>query len=143
MNDVWRVVRFDETTKKLREVASSRLALCHRRGLLYDLNVTDVAGLERIELFEWCARTARVWRAASHHTEEADMATMAIREIMPQFTYDHLPDHLAEISRPFCELALKMQRQLPESMETYMTLRKIMEAKDCAVRSYLSARSGA
>ena len=53
------------------------------------------------------------------------------------FKYEHLPPHLQEISKPFCELAHQMANQLPANPETTTALRKLMEAKDCAVRSAL------
>ena len=53
------------------------------------------------------------------------------------FKYEHLPAHLAEISKPFCELAHKMVKELPPNPETTVALRKLMEAKDCAVRAKL------
>ena len=53
------------------------------------------------------------------------------------FVYDHLPEHLKEVSKPFAELAKQMQSQLRESPEKTAMLRKLLEAKDCAVRAQL------
>lgn len=53
------------------------------------------------------------------------------------FKYDHLPEHLQKVSKPFCELAKWMSEQLPENPELTTALRKLLEAKDCAVRSLL------
>jgi hypothetical protein len=50
------------------------------------------------------------------------------------FKYDHLPEHLQEISKPFSELAHKIN-ELPPNPETSTALRKLLEAKDCAVRA--------
>lgn len=50
------------------------------------------------------------------------------------FEYEHLPDHLKEISRPFAALAETIRQTLPMSAETAAALRKLLEAKDCAVR---------
>lgn len=58
-------------------------------------------------------------------------------EILNHFKYDHLPIHLQEISKPFCDLAIGFTNILPERYETVVMLRKILEAKDCAVRSFL------
>jgi hypothetical protein len=54
------------------------------------------------------------------------------------FSYDHLPHHLQDISRPFCELAddLAAQSHL-HGPEVDVALRKLLEAKDAAVRSAL------
>jgi hypothetical protein len=53
------------------------------------------------------------------------------------FSYTHLPERLAEISRPFCELAYDMTGKLPRNPERSAALRKLLEAKDCAVRAEL------
>lgn len=55
--------------------------------------------------------------------------------ILSFFKYDHLPPHLAEISKPFCELAHRMAKGLPAGAEVSAGLRKLLEAKDCAVRA--------
>lgn len=51
------------------------------------------------------------------------------------FTYDHLPEHLQEASKPFCELAAFIIERIPSNPERTVALRKILEAKDCAVRA--------
>ncbi len=53
------------------------------------------------------------------------------------FKYQHLPTHLQEISKPFCDLAEHMNNTLPNNTELSMGLRKLLEAKDCAIRSKL------
>lgn len=58
-------------------------------------------------------------------------------EILKFFKYDHLPDHLKVISKPFGDLANEMADLLPENNETLFALRKLLEAKDCAVRAFL------
>lgn len=53
------------------------------------------------------------------------------------FTYRHLPNHLQEVSAPFCELAFSLVEKLPRNPERTVALRKLLEAKDCAVRAAL------
>jgi hypothetical protein len=53
------------------------------------------------------------------------------------FKYDHLPQHLQEVSKPFCDLAMHLVETLPLNPETTVALRKLLEAKDCAVRAKL------
>lgn len=53
------------------------------------------------------------------------------------FTYEHLPPHLQVISKPFGELAHKICEILPRNPERTTALRKLLEAKDCAVRAQL------
>jgi hypothetical protein len=57
--------------------------------------------------------------------------------IVSFFRFDHLPDHLQAISRPFAALALQMAAQPSQPAETAAGLRKLLEAKDCAVRAGL------
>jgi hypothetical protein len=51
------------------------------------------------------------------------------------FAYAHLPPHLQDVSRPFSELAHRLARELPENPERTVAIRKLLEAKDCAVRA--------
>lgn len=53
------------------------------------------------------------------------------------FAYEHLPPHLQVISKPFGELAKTIAETLPENPEKTTALRKLLEAKDCAVRAQL------
>lgn len=58
--------------------------------------------------------------------------------IMQYFTYAHLPPHLQDASKPFCDLAETMVATLPSNPERSAGLRKLLEAKDCAVRAVLA-----
>lgn len=61
-----------------------------------------------------------------------------IRDRMLQFfSYAHLPEHLQAVSAPFCELATQIVDTLPMNPERTVALRKLLEAKDCAVRAVL------
>ena len=57
--------------------------------------------------------------------------------LMQFFEYAHLPEHLQQISRPFGELAQLISDTLPGNPEKTTALRKLLEAKDCAVRARL------
>lgn len=58
--------------------------------------------------------------------------------IMQFFAYEHLPEHLQAISKPFCELATWIENELPLNAERSVALRKLLEAKDAAVRAKLA-----
>lgn len=51
------------------------------------------------------------------------------------FTFEHLPDHLKSVSKPFADLASAIERDLPRNPERTVVLRKLLEAKDAAVRA--------
>jgi hypothetical protein len=61
--------------------------------------------------------------------------------IMQYFAYDHLPSKLQEVSKPFCDLAFQVQAGLPRNPERTVALRKLLEAKDAAVRAALAQPS--
>lgn len=53
------------------------------------------------------------------------------------FAYEHLPERLQKVSRPFGELAHQLMADLPGNPERTVALRKLLESKDCAVRAML------
>lgn len=53
------------------------------------------------------------------------------------FAYDHLPPHLQAVSKPFCDLAQHIVATLPRNPERSVSLRKLLESKDCAVRALI------
>jgi hypothetical protein len=57
--------------------------------------------------------------------------------MMQFFAYEHLPAHLQAVSKPFGELAKQIVETLPQNAERTAGLRKLLEAKDCAVRALL------
>lgn len=72
--------------------------------------------------------------------------------ILQFFAYEHLPPSLAIISRPFCDLAHAIVKgdnveeagsvtiggPIPRNPERTVALRKLLEAKDAAVRAALA-----
>ena len=54
------------------------------------------------------------------------------------FSYDHLPEPLQDVSRPFAELAERIVSFLPRNPERTVALRKLLEAKDAAVRAFIA-----
>lgn len=54
------------------------------------------------------------------------------------FAYSHLPDHLKEVSKPFSDMAVWVIENLPRNPERTVALRKLLEAKDAAVRARLT-----
>jgi hypothetical protein len=62
---------------------------------------------------------------------------MATDRMLQFFDYEHLPQHLQEVSRQFAMVATWMVDMLPQNAERTVGLRKLLEAKDCAVRARL------
>jgi len=57
--------------------------------------------------------------------------------ILQFFAYSHLPVHLQSVSQPFASLADAVML-LPRNPERTVALRKLLEAKDAAVRAALA-----
>lgn len=60
-----------------------------------------------------------------------------MQNLIQFFAYQHLPPHLQAVSKPFADLAIDLERDLPANPESTTALRKLLEAKDCAVRAVL------
>lgn len=69
----------------------------------------------------------------------APMVTLhfAVTHVLQFFAWHHLPEPLQLVSRPFGELANQVAVRAPSSPETTVALRKLLEAKDAAVRAAL------
>lgn len=61
--------------------------------------------------------------------------------IMQFFAWQHLPKELQDVSAPFGELAARIETDLPRNPERTVALRKLLEAKDAAVRAKLFKES--
>jgi hypothetical protein len=58
--------------------------------------------------------------------------------IMQFFAWTHLPAELGAVSRTFAEAARRIVRTLPRNPERTVALRKLLEAKDAAVRALVA-----
>ncbi len=59
--------------------------------------------------------------------------------ILQFFAYSHLREDLQMVSRPFGDLAIAIVDTLPRNPERTVALRKLLEAKDAAVRAKIYA----
>jgi len=57
--------------------------------------------------------------------------------VLQFFACSHLPAHLQDVSKPFGDLAATIAATLPRNPERTVALRKLLEAKDAAVRAKL------
>lgn len=62
---------------------------------------------------------------------------MATDRMLQFFAFGHLKPDLQVISEPFHDLAVLIVDMLPPNPERTVALRKLLEAKDCAVRARL------
>lgn len=72
-------------------------------------------------------------RVADHVDVEAPKRSP--NAILKYFAYEHLPPHLQAVSKPIGDLARAMDEALPDGEEKSAGLRKLLEAKDCFVRT--------
>lgn len=69
---------------------------------------------------------------------ETDKVTPPKFPILAFFKHDHLPQKLSEIARPYAQLAVRLAgTDTIHPAEVAAGLRKLLEAKDCAVRAAL------
>jgi hypothetical protein len=66
-----------------------------------------------------------------------DAQVLTGERMLQYFKYEHLPPALQAISKPFGDLAVHIVHTLPPNPERTVALRKLVEAKDCAVRAAL------
>lgn len=64
-------------------------------------------------------------------------AQMESDPLIQFFAFEHLPPHLREISEPFGALADAIVAALPDNKDRHKSLRRLLEAKDWAIRSRL------
>lgn len=57
--------------------------------------------------------------------------------VLRYFHYSHLPATLQPRSKPFCDLARLIIDTTPRNAERTVALRKLLEAKDAAVRAHV------
>ncbi len=63
-----------------------------------------------------------------------------LRELDPMlqwFSYQHLPEHVQGVSRPFSEFAEWLCGEIEPGAERTQALRKLLESKDAAIRAKL------
>lgn len=63
-------------------------------------------------------------------------------KILKYFEYRHLPERLADVSKEFAVIATWVDEFLPDCEEKSVALRKLLEAKDAAVRAKLEDKPG-
>lgn len=64
----------------------------------------------------------------------------SVSALLRYFACDHLPPHLATVSEPFGALARSLADRY-EGAEVTVAIRKLLEAKDCAVRAAVDAHA--
>jgi hypothetical protein len=78
-------------------------------------------------------------RADAEKKDRAWAAHPATEALLEFFAYEHLPPNLQKVSRPFAVLAHEIaHNRVLAGPELTVALRKLLEAKDCAVRAALA-----
>lgn len=70
--------------------------------------------------------------------EVPSLPALPEEHILQFFEAAHLPPHLRAVSQPFAEMAATLVLTLPRNPERTVALRKLLEAKDAAVRAKLA-----
>jgi hypothetical protein len=90
--------------------------------------------MDELDLIGDLARGA-IGPAAAIGRKEITMPTDV--PIMRFFDFAHLPEHLQAVSLRFADLAWWIEANIPAGEERSVALRKLLEAKDAAVRAKL------
>jgi hypothetical protein len=80
-------------------------------------------------------------RLITKAVQDALDSVTSFEPLLQFFQFGHLLPHLAVISQHFAELACRVVADLPCNPERTVALRKLLEAKDCAVRAVLYQKS--
>ena len=64
-----------------------------------------------------------------------------MNDLLQFFAWEHLPSHLQAVSKPFHAMAHELAATLPLNAESTTAMRRLLEAKDCAVRAVLFKRA--
>lgn len=67
----------------------------------------------------------------------------SVAHFEPLFEYEHLPEDLRGISSLFADCAVDLLSVVRDGRELSACLRKLVEAKDCAVRQAVIDKRGA
>jgi hypothetical protein len=78
------------------------------------------------------------WHAAPFLSTNRGAVVESIEHILQFFAFEHLREDLQAVSKPFSDLASHIVGTTPRNPERTVALRKLLEAKDAAVRAKLS-----
>jgi hypothetical protein len=79
---------------------------------------------------------SEVFTAEATHVEKQESdASKPEERMLKWFEWSHLPPHLQEVSKPFSGLAKIIASDIEPGPERTAALRKLLEAKDAAVRA--------
>jgi hypothetical protein len=91
----------------------------------------------KVEMSPQAKETIERATALATASRDAFVELSTSEAVVKYFAYSHLPEKLQVVSKPFGDLALLLCEVLPRSAERAAGLRKLLEAKDCAVRAAL------
>lgn len=100
-------------------------------GVKYQCNICEGHGSVADDPEHFTKSEAGVYAAPQEFTKEQIDADPILR----YFHYSHLPPKLQAVSKAFFEMAKFIVTACPRNAERTASLRKLLEAKDAAVRS--------
>jgi hypothetical protein len=90
-----------------------------------------------LEAYDCVLRSGRSEPDGVQYEQRSAREHVSAQNLLAFFQFEHLPEHLKQCSREFFELANELADMLTANAESITALRKVLEAKDCAVRSLL------
>lgn len=102
------------------------------------VNNSLVEGCGGPGLCAMCQADVIGWHLENSPENHRDKLVDVEHELITHFAYDHLHPKLQNISRPFGELAKQLDDILVDDSQKDLALTHLLQAKDAAVRSYLT-----
>ena len=131
--------RLDKNTPML-TVGWNAFAILACSGLRTDIIAASADDLpEGVRLCQHCHPETKMQRLTNPRVIPATYTNTpeAPEPMLQFFAYAHLPERLQTVSASFSELAHAIVAKLPRNPERTVALRKLLEAKDAAVRAMI------
>lgn len=134
--EIWRLVRLACPLPPLTEAEEAAVVL---PPLLRDPAAILARHIKEDAMSSERPAELAVERARTAATKTGDgTLQQAPERMLKWFEYAHLPEKLQAISKPFGDLANRLAADVPQGPERTIALRKLLEAKDAAVRAALN-----
>jgi hypothetical protein len=127
------------TTDEVLEMLLSHIGSFQKGAFACQENDAVLFHIAQAKFWQWLRSMRRQAAGTKGRSGSHDSKDMENDEPLLQFfSYNHLPEILKGASRPFCLAAHELVAAVPRNPERTVALRKLLEAKDCAVRALIS-----
>jgi|SRR5579859_5555409 len=102
------------------------------------INVADVENNDGSD----CLKIGKGWNDYEEYRNKEQERKLKMnfvnnKDILQFFQYTHLKPEMQNVSKPFHDMAHEIIERIPPNPERSVALRKLLEAKDAAVRAFI------